>query len=448
MKKYKLSRYNVFVDKGHKGFIYNLLSNELFSAKHELFEFLRNSDGIIDESALDQELIKSLYSSNIILSETENEINMLRYDYHKDKYDDSFISLVIYPTLKCNFNCHYCYEEHKDTTMSDSNLDTLKHFLIKESTERKFIATRWSGGEPLLVWKKIYNASLEIIEACKKNNCNYISSIISNGYLLTEAILQEMIEARIGSIQITLDGNPENHNKVRFLKDGTGSFSRILQSIEMASQYIKVILRLNIDKNNIEQFNELFEILGNSSINKANVRIFCKPVVCTIARIPENPLFSHEEFYSVEKKLIDAAAKNDLIYSFHWGVKSRKTRCVYHTLTGFLVDPELNLFRCPIYIGGDLEHKVGHIDNQGLHITNREEFLHTLSYTPFEVEECKECKVLPICNGKCPVLWEISGRKKEEGCIPDKHSFEKKLEYALDNERQLEALNSSPLTKN
>jgi len=445
MKKYKLSKYNVFVDKDPKGFIYNLLSNELFSFKHELFNYLKNSEGTVDESTLKPELINSLYNSNIILDETENEINMLHYDYHKDKYDDSFISLVIYATLKCNFNCHYCYEKHKNTSMSDEKFDILKQFLIKESATRKFIATRWSGGEPLLVWKKIYNTSLEIIDACKKNNCNYISSIVCNGYLLTETILDEMLSVHINSIQITLDGNPENHNRVRFLKDGTGTFDRILQSIEMASKRMKVILRLNIDKNNIHQFDELFEILSKSKINKSNVRIFCKPVVCTIARIPENPLFSHEEFYSVEKKLIESATKNDLIYSFHWGVKSRKTRCVYHTLTGFLADPELNLFRCPIYIGGDLEHKVGHIDNQGLHITNREEYLKTLSYSPFDLQECKECKVLPICNGKCPVLWEISGRKKEEGCIPDKYSFEKKLKYAIENERQLEALRNSTI---
>jgi uncharacterized protein len=320
-------------------------------------------------------------------------------------------------------------------------LNILKQFLIDQSVDKKFIAVRWTGGEPLLLWKKIHKTSLDVLRGCEQNGCNFLTSIVSNGYLLTEHMLEEMSSIHVSSIQITLDGPPHLHDKVRFLKDKTETFYRILQSIELASKYMKVFLRINIDKKNFPYMEDLFKILSQCNMNRGNVRLFCKPVFCPIVRTPLNSLFSNEEFYFVEKELLKLALKYELVYAFHWGIKSRNTRCLYHTTNSYLIDPELNLYRCPIHIGGDIANSVGYIHEQnGITITNRKDYLQSLQYSPFSMDECKNCKVLPICNGKCPILWECSGRKLEEGCIPDKFSLNDKLEYALENELQLEAL--------
>lgn len=445
MEKYKLSKYNFFIENAGNGAIYNAISNEIFSIEASLFKYLKEGDKIIDCNIFDGDLISYLHSNGIIVKESENELESLHYDYHKDKYDDSFLSMIIYPTLKCNFCCHYCYESLKNTSLSEDNQKKLTDFLVSESKKRKFIATRWSGGEPLLVWNKIYEISKSVIKACQESKCDYISSIVCNGYLLTKQIVEEMLAVNITSIQITLDGPPKFHNKIRHLSNGGETFDKILSSIELASKYMKVIVRLNLDKENVNYIDELFSILGKSNINKSNVRIFCKPIICTLARTPDNPTFTHSEFYSIEKRMLQEAIKNSLTYAFHWGTKSRNTRCVYHTITGFLVDPDLNLYRCPMYVGGDGSHRIGNITSQGLQITNKAEYFHSLSYSPFENKECMDCKVLPICNGKCPVLWELSGRKNDEGCIPDKHSLDMKLQYALKSENQLKALNESTI---
>ena len=447
--KYKLSNYNFFVENSDRRAIYNLVSNEFFDVNENLFAFLKESHAnnkSFDCSPFDNELLDNLIGSGIIVGSDENELDLLSYCYNKDKYDDKFISLILYPTLKCNFDCHYCYEKQKNVSMSRENMDILKNYLINISKSKEFIATRWSGGEPLLKWKEIYNMSRDIINACNENGCNYFSSIVTNGSLLTEEIIGQMIEARIGSIQITLDGPPSIHDKVRYLKGGEGSFYKVLKSIELASKHLKIILRLNVDKRNFESMEELFKILSNSNINKKNVRLFCKPVLCSVARTPEEPVFSQFEFYEVEKKLLQIANEYKLTYSFHWGIKGRNTRCLYHSISAFLVDPSLKLYRCPIYIGGEDTNKiVGHIGEEGLKITNRREYLKSLTYSPFEIEECKTCKVLPSCYGKCPVMWEIGDKKNDEGCIPEKYTFLSKLEYSISNPDQLRALSHTTI---
>ena len=104
------------------------------------------------------------------------------------------------------------------------------------------------------------------------------------------------------------------------------------------------------------------------------------------------------------------------------------------------------MYRCPIYIGGEDTNKiVGHIGEEGLKITNRREYLKSLTYSPFEIEECKTCKVLPSCYGKCPVMWEIGDKKNDEGCIPEKYTFLSKLEYSISNPDQLRALSHTTI---
>ncbi len=52
------------------------------------------------------------------------------------------------------------------------------------------------------------------------------SSLITNGTLLTEGIFNELMRYNLQSIQVTIDGPPEIHNKRRPMKGGGPSFAR------------------------------------------------------------------------------------------------------------------------------------------------------------------------------------------------------------------------------
>ena len=80
---------------------------------------------------------------------------------------------------------------------------------------------------------------------------------VTNGYTLEEYV-PVLQSGRIREIQVTLDGTDTIHNKRRFLKDGNGTFDKIVSGIDACLQNkLNVNLRMVIDKENIENLPEL-----------------------------------------------------------------------------------------------------------------------------------------------------------------------------------------------
>lgn len=441
------SKYNVLIEEGNYFYVYNLIGGGIFKISIQLYDFfceIEKKNEIISESFFKEDLLCLLLKNKVLYKESEDELESLIFNYNKDKFDSSFLSLVLLPTLKCNLNCHYCYEKDKTLSLANTDMAKLKLFFSKQAILKNFITVRWSGGECLLVWDKIKELSHHIINECDSNKCLYSASVITNGTLITSKIVDEMLECHIRSLQITLDGAKEIHNNIRFEKNGRGSFDDVIKGIEIASKKMKVFIRINVDKNNFSSMERLFQTISQSEINTTNIQLFCKPVLCTLARTPQTGLFSHKEFYEVEKVLLKLAEKYKLPYAFHWGIKGKNVRCAYNCFEGHYVTPNLKLYKCPIYVDYTGDNSVGYISNRGeLIIENYKEYNKGLSYSPFKLEECRECKVLPICHGKCPVIWELSNRRNEEGCIPDKYSIIEKIRYALRSEKQMLTLKNS-----
>lgn len=448
MNNYYISKYNFYIIEDDQYYIYNTVSGSILKLSQRLYGYIESNDGngTIDVSRMSGKVVKSLIDNRVIYLRENEEFSYLEYMHKRDTHDDSFLSMVMLPTLKCNLRCHYCYEKDKNISMSASSLNLLKKFFDKQSKKRLYIAIRWSGGEILTYWKQIKELSKSIIESCSQNNCSYVASAISNGSLLTEKIVDEMIDCGIKSLQITLDGDKDYHNKVRFYKDGKGTFNQILNNISIASRKLKVIVRINLDKYNYYSIENLFRTLAETDINKQNIQLFCKPVLCTAVRTPINDVFTSEEFYNVELVLLKLSQKYHLPYSFHWGVKGHHTRCAYSGVQGYYLTPNMKLYKCPVYLdqGEELDNSIGYIDeNADMIISNHSELLKSLLYSPFQNNECLNCKVLPICHGKCPILWENSGRSNNSGCIPEKYSIVEKVKYAIRSKLQMDAYNNS-----
>lgn len=446
--KYKTSKYNCYLNIDNESYVYNLISGSIIKLSDGLLRFLsKNKDNSFGANTFNSSLLHLLDRHNIIIPVDLNEIEYLKFLHNKDKYDDSYLSVVMLPTLQCNLGCHYCYEKNKVEKISPNSQEALSMFFKKQSKVKRYIAVRWSGGEMMLQWQNIKKLSNEIIQSCQENNCEYVASCVTNATLLDEDIICQFKSIGISSVQITLDGNETFHNKVRHYRDGKGTFNDILKNIVIASKYLKIIIRLNIDKFNISCLEDLFNSISKTDINRDNIQLFCKPVLCTQVRQPRNKTFSHEEFYLVELKLLKLAEKYNLPYAFHWGVRGKNTRCAYNNLQGFYITPTLNIYKCPIFIDNDpndKSHVIGHISESGdLIISNHTELNKCLGYSPFDHDECLKCKVLPICHGKCVKIWELNENKENEGCIPDKFSIENKIAYAVKSDVEYNALLNS-----
>lgn len=159
-------------------------------------------------------------------------------------------------TNKCNFRCAHCYNESGENYVCKNELTDDEIELLFEDLEKiKPFNVCFCGGEPLLRY--------EIISKVGKKVKGIIPnlSIVTNGYLLTETVLQGLLDAGINRIQISLDGTTkETYERLRLVD---GSFDHAVNALELCLRYRDRMRELMISyiptSFNTFQFRELAE---------------------------------------------------------------------------------------------------------------------------------------------------------------------------------------------
>lgn len=101
--KYKTSRYNYYLNIDNDSYVYNWVSGSIIKLSDGLLCFLKeNNDNSIDSNIFNDTILNILDKHRIIIPDKFNEIEYLRYLHNKDKFDDSYLSVVMLPTLQCN----------------------------------------------------------------------------------------------------------------------------------------------------------------------------------------------------------------------------------------------------------------------------------------------------------------------------------------------------------
>src|SRR6201996_1462084 len=108
---------------------------------------------------------------------------------------DHPIMAHIIPIRRCNLSCAYCNEY--DNYSKPVPLETIRHRLELLGNLRTGVITL-SGGEPLL-----HPDLDDIIRAIRKNAL--LAGLITNGYLLTARRVEELNEAGLDYLQISID---------------------------------------------------------------------------------------------------------------------------------------------------------------------------------------------------------------------------------------------------
>jgi uncharacterized protein len=181
-------------------------------------------------------------------------------------------SYLFMPTYDCNLRCPYCFQDHMRT---DGRFSHLLRQMTPAMADRLFQAMPriealhgipadaapqldigFFGGEPLLA------ANRPIVEhvidrALERGEARFWA--ITNGTEL-DAYEDLLTPEKLGSVQITLDGPPGEHDRRRVYADGRGSWERIARNIGMAlARGILVAIRTNVDRHNLDGLRGLAE---------------------------------------------------------------------------------------------------------------------------------------------------------------------------------------------
>lgn len=220
--------------------------------------------------------LEELVDLGIFVPENKNEDFELKQKYI-DIIGENTLTLIINPTEKCNFKCRYCYETFENGRMNEQTIQGIIRYVEKNIHKFRKLYVMWFGGEPLLEIDVIERLSHAFIEICKKYGKIYISDITSNGYLLDFNTFERLVQNKILTYQITIDGYKDTHDSQRIGLFGEPTYDIIMNNIQAILNNRKykrfmMTIRVNVSKelyDNLDKFIDEY----NSLFGKDN-RVF------------------------------------------------------------------------------------------------------------------------------------------------------------------------------
>lgn len=229
----KKSLYNILIPYENKIIIFNTLQNQVLAIfKTDISTWGLSDDSIFDD--LDNRIKKILVDKGIYVCDDTNELEIVRNHLRKTNESNENFTIIINPTLKCNFSCWYCYENHSEQRrMSKDDVASIEALIYKKSADKriKTFNIQFFGGEPTLCFNSVIQPLLEeLSQHPLKNKQQIFVGMTTNGYLLNDKIIK--LFSKFHSIfEITLDGNRGRHNQVRFSYKGQNTYDTILHNI-------------------------------------------------------------------------------------------------------------------------------------------------------------------------------------------------------------------------
>lgn len=400
---YKESNYNFefpYEDGGNevKRVLYNSRTNALaliHEEKYALFhDFKERGQPIPDEK-----LFEDLKHGGYILRDDIDELELIRLNLLQSQYSTSGLGLTIAPTSDCNFRCIYCYEKEslKPVVMSRDVQEKVVELVKARAESVMRLSVTWYGGEPLLALDIIENLTNKFLEICEEHKIRYDAGIVTNGYLLTTKAAERLKDLRITHIQITVDGAPEEHDKRRPLAGGQPTFHKIISNLRAAKEILpcKVSIRINTDKDNADQVDEVLKILKENDLNDV-----AYPYLAMVENsndcYAESSCFHPKEFSNIDFSY-RTRNKESILNSYPHLVTNA---CGADAKNSLVINADGKLYKCWNDIGIE-RRSVGDLVNQEFN-EGANVFLKYLMYDPTNDPECSKCKYLPICMGGCP----------------------------------------------
>lgn len=391
----KLSLYTYLFEKDSLYYLYNSQTGLLSTITPEVYECLYNHDF----EGLDQEVSKVLKEKKIIVEDEHlyDYYHLCRQNYLMSIGNNDSLSLVIAPTTGCNFACPYCFEgEKEDKRMSKEVINDLISF-IQSSKDIPKIDITWYGGEPLTAFDIMKEIVSRIKIECSQKIIS--QSIVTNGYLINNKVIEFMKEEKFTSIQITFDGTEEHHNMTRCLKgNGKPTYGRIMANVDKLvsemPECTTISLRININKDNDEDFAAMFKMINQKYPNH---RVHVYPGFIREDNSDNSQMcfksLSGRSKYNFYRRVADGG----LMVDFY--PKRQHKGCMICNSNSLIVGPEGELYKC----WNDFNHPeriVGYLKDKKMSNTSligRYSFESTIYSDP----KCKDCKLFPVCDGGC-----------------------------------------------
>ena len=163
-------------------------------------------------------------------------------------------------TRRCNLKCIHCYAHAKDQVFDNELTTDEGKNLIDDLSQYKVPVLLLSGGEPT-IRKDLPELAAYAIEKGMR------AVISTNGTLITQQMARVLKDIGLSYVGISLDGMEKIHDRFRGVK---GAYRAALEGIKNCQDAgIKVGLRFTINKFNVAEIENIFNLLEDMDIPRA-----------------------------------------------------------------------------------------------------------------------------------------------------------------------------------
>ncbi|WP_270581733.1 radical SAM/SPASM domain-containing protein [Butyricimonas virosa] len=426
MENYRLSSYTIFTkleDTEDKYMLVHGYTGAIDITSENLVSFLKSKSKLIPltECPFSKSTFDSLVKRGYITKRShEDEIeyvdNLTKLFHKKDEMlYKSFLFVISY---NCNFRCPYCYENE----MSNQGNDWTHKTLTKEIVDRAYAAMleieprkklhanmiTLYGGEPLLAENR------EIVEYLVKkgHDLGYKFSAITNGYDL-DYFKDLLSPDLINRLQITVDGNREQHDKRRIHYLNKNSFDKIMYNIGIAlDRGVKVTIRVNTDADNFESLFELQQLFDNLHYTENENFSFYSALLRNYEQYSDKN-DGNTHFRYMDQKEFNRRHKMEsykikcqdfsLFDNLSGAIKNKRlidfgaTSCSAQ-YGAYIFDPYGNIYPC-LEVLRQKEHVLGNYSVDKIIWTDAINQWHNRKF--MQANSCNSCKYALLCRGGC-----------------------------------------------
>ncbi|MFW7204877.1 radical SAM protein [Enterobacter sp. BNK-13] len=418
--RYQRSHYNYFVHRDDGVVIYNARLGSFTLVNADIAKNIES-----DEPLLPYLPYETLLASGIL--HLGNEYHKVVRNYLSKEHNYDVLSIAIAPTLSCNTECDYCYQSKykNERKMSEETQRLLLNYIKSKLSEGwKSLSCTWYGGEPLLEMNIITFLTKEIKELAKKYDCEILPmNLVTNGILLDTHTAEILIQEGIRNVQVSFDSLYHDINK-RGVLNRDGTMSVILVNIinMLASNKVKLSVRVNVSVSNKNQIGDIVHILkskglgdfitleritdleyeAGANIDSEGLRTNMRNNISKFGKIiptknESYPTLSRKQFSTLksDNTTISPTILNKIMRDL-----TPKSKFCGATLGNlFVIDSDGYVSRC-WHSAGAKSEAIGHVKYQQMEY-QKENQNKWNTITPFLYTHCSSCKVLPLCNGGC-----------------------------------------------
>lgn len=387
-----------------------------------LYNMLTKQHMLIDNENRDSmypELEHQFYMNKTCKSDKEELLNPVRNSY---LFSDKVARYVVHLNYDCNLKCSYCYQNviSEKEVMTEVTVNEVVNFInvSVNDIQPEQVDICFIGGEPMLHSKSIENIMKTLSVPRERTHFN----MVTNGTIMGRKY-QRLYDLGLKELMITLDGPRLIHDNFRVSKHGSGSFDKILENIALLNEKypdINIQINCNLNAENVDSIPELIQQL---KVQNITYPLIFSDVIDTKDEQYEYTLKEDTHWYEVHKIALEEG------YTYEPFYRDIFLGCSMFQKNNFIIGANGYLYSCIEAVGLKQFQQV-HVREYGEFMFD---FIRSQEINKNEsLEDCIECKFLPVCDGDCyykrfSKTFKCPKNSFESNSIPLVHEFSERM---------------------